>query len=249
MLASIVMGLVSPWQPKAVPLQPGNKGLRPDALPAPKQLATTEWPVIRGALDWLKKQEIIDTNGINSASDLAKARVRAALQSLGINLDRSFGDEIAASVALGEGRGEWADRITGLFNLTRYQAEVFGRTLTHNAYHAGLQAIVQSPVVKAEFPYMLYSATQDGRVRDTHWDMDGKVAHVDSPLAEEMRTLTNQWQCRCVLISLSRSDALARGIDDDTGWVEPPPEESLPPPEADDGISAIAGDFGITRTY
>lgn len=48
---------------------------------------------------------------------------------------------------------------------------------------------------------------------------------------------------------MSRDDAVARGIDDDTGWVEPPSEEILPPPDADSGISAIASDLGIARTY
>ena len=39
-----------------------------------------------------------------------------------------------------------------------------------------------------------------------------------------MQELIAQYNCRCTMIPLSRDDAIARGIDDNTGWKEPAPE-------------------------
>jgi uncharacterized protein with gpF-like domain len=84
-----------------------------------------------------------------------------------------------------------------------------------------LQQITDKPVVAELFPYWLYECTADSRSRASHVAMNGKVAHRDSPLADQMQVLIDEYNCRCTMIPLDREDALAKGIDDDTGWVEP----------------------------
>lgn len=127
--------------------------------------------------------------------------------------------EMQESFDRGEGRDEWQKRAGFLANYQRGLAETLQRTWTHRAYHAGMEEIVQEhPEVADEFPYRLYQSSRDNRTRPTHRELDGKVAHVGSPLHKRMEEQLQEWGCRCTSVPMTRDDAVQRGIDDNTGW-------------------------------
>ena len=131
--------------------------------------------------------------------------------------------EVSFAAASGESLEEFSerldDRLTNV-GLSPGQTETMYRTNTHQGYVAGQDAALRKPAVKSLFPYVRYVATQDNRVRDEHWDLDGMIAEVDSPLHELFKRALNDWNCRCTLIPM-RADHVTdlNTIEDVPGYV------------------------------
>jgi SPP1 gp7 family putative phage head morphogenesis protein len=196
---------------------------KPRAASRRRKLDTVnfEWPIFEAAATWLSGQDLLLPETLSGLSAAAKAEAIAATELFGGTLEDLVSRELQESFAKGEGALAWRKRIQSITDMADHQAEAISRTYTHRAQQAGLDEVMSDPIVGDLFPYLLYFATQDTRVRPEHAAMDGKVAHRDSPLAAEMRRLHAEWNCRCTLAPLTREDAVARGIDDDAGWVEP----------------------------
>jgi hypothetical protein len=198
-----------------------------------------DYPTIERGLDWLLDQEILTERQVNRLAGDLGTRVAIETATLHSAFDDLLRGQLAESFARSEGRDAWRDRLSktlpGLLN----HAEAIGRTYSHRAYQQGLDEVLsESKVAADEFPYDLYQATGDSRTRETHRELDDKVAHRGSPLAKLMRERHAEWGCRCTIVPISREEALSRGIDDDTGWVEPekpakPLAEVDPPKDID----------------
>lgn len=182
------------------------------------------WPQIEAATDWLLRQRILTPDQLRRLESLATAQAIDATADFASGLDDRLARELRESLALGEGSVAWGERISRVVDVTAAEAETIGRTYTHRAYNTGLESAMDHPLIQDEFPYLLYETTGDSRTRPAHAAMGGKVAHRDSPLAGQMRALVDEYNCRCTLIPISRDEALSRGIDDDSGWTEPPDE-------------------------
>ena len=179
------------------------------------------WPQIEASVDWLVNQQILTPAQLKRLESLATQQAMGAAGDFTRSLDERLARELGESLAAGEGSVAWQERLSKVVDVTAAEAETIGRTYTHRAYHEGIDEVLSDPIVGDEFPYLLYETTGDSRTRETHRAMSGKVAYKDSPLAGEMRALVNEYNCRCTLIPISRDEALARGIDDDTGYQPP----------------------------
>lgn len=183
------------------------------------------WPRLQDAVDWLLGQQILIKD------QLAKRIQDATKDQLGdfdiwaSSINDQLRNELAQSVAGGESREEWAKRMDKASLGFAANAEAIGRTWMHRSYTQGTKESLADPVVGELFPYWLYESTNDARTRATHRAMGGKVAFRGSPLADEMERLANEYGCRCTLVPIRRDDAVAKGIDDDTGWLEPAVED------------------------
>ncbi len=237
-LSAAAMGMIAPWSPKAYRIPDGNSGdvARPEKIAMAvgfggfngesekpvriARFAIDYFPIANDALNWLAGQQIL--------TPALKAKILAQAFANGVRSKILMGDalfefmhqQLEESTSAGESAKEWKTRAEKVPGLAEYQVETIGRTFGHRGFHDGLTTILNDPVVQEEFPYLQYVATKDPRTRESHAALDGKVAHKDSPLASEFNTRIQEWNCRCSLIPLSREDAAAEGIDDDTGWKE-----------------------------
>lgn len=224
--------------------QPGGRYLAAAAAAAPGDFgdddSTTFWPQIQSAVDWLRGRQVLSDRQLSRLITESEAGGLAAADQQRAAINNRLNRAIQESVLTGDSHASWQQRASQIVDLTAREAEAIGRTFTHRAYHEGLREITDEPAVKDEFPYIEYFATHDTRTRATHREMDGKVAHVGSPLAARMRELAAEWGCRCSVVPLSREDAVAAGIDDNTGWVEPSkPESTTQVVDDDEGISLL----------
>lgn len=181
------------------------------------------WPSIEAGLDWLTSQNILSNNQVQTVADSLGENISADFAAARQRFDANLRNLLSDSFASGDSRDQWRERLGSTVPALLSHAEAIGRTYSHRAYHEGLAEVLRSPAVAVEFPYFEYAATGDSRTRETHAAMDGKIAHVGSPLEKKMQALVAEYGCRCTMIPLSREDAVAKGIDDNTGWVEPPP--------------------------
>lgn len=219
-IAARVLGMVSPWKPSLTDA-PEGAGVKPQPV---RNLAVPgvgnkteglqkgqEWrfPFVEDAVEFLREKQIeleafpesmrkdlFQVEGITDGKLLTA--IRAAL---------------VESTKEGESLQQFRKRLQGVVALPKAQSETLYRTETHRSYIHGLDEALQNPVIRAEFPYVVYVATSDNRVRDTHWDMDGEVALVGSSKHEKMLALLEEWNCRCVLIPITAKEAAARGYD------------------------------------
>lgn len=189
------------------------------------------WPIITGALNWLQAQAILGAADQAALIEQAEEEAEAGGIEISSRLQSSFTRLLTAGAAASLSNEDMTALAVQQAEATRANAETIARTYSHRAYNAGMREVMSSPATTGEFPYLLYKATRDTRSRPTHIAMDGRVAHVDSPLAGEMLALADEWNCRCVVIPITRAEALRRGIDDNTGWREP--DEPLSPPRID----------------
>lgn len=111
------------------------------------------------------------------------------------------------------GRKEVIDPDGGEIKTTELGSPRRLRTIFHTnmqtAYAAGEWEQIQQD--KAEAPYLMYDAIDDGRTRPEHKAWDGTVLPVDHEWWDTHRP-PNGWGCRCGVIQLSRAEVQARGL-------------------------------------
>lgn len=111
------------------------------------------------------------------------------------------------------GRKEVVDPDTGEISVAELGSPRRLRTIfrvnMQTAYAAGDWQQIQES--KAEAPYLMYDAIDDGRTRPEHKAWDGTVLPVDDPWWHTHRP-PNGWNCRCSVIQLSRAELEARGL-------------------------------------
>jgi SPP1 gp7 family putative phage head morphogenesis protein len=109
--------------------------------------------------------------------------------------------------------------------LSRPHVETLYRTQVAQAYAAGQQTVLDHPLVADEFPYLLWVATHDTRVREDHLAMethgqDGTgVYRRDDPIWLTLWPPAS-YNCRCVVVPLSLEDAARHGSREARRWLE-----------------------------
>ena len=105
------------------------------------------------------------------------------------------------------------------------QVETVYRTNVGQAYGTGQRRVLDNPYVKLAFPYVVWNATRDARVRKAHWAMetaglDGTTIYrSDDP--EIIRVWApHAWNCRCVMVAITLADAAKRGIKQAIEWLK-----------------------------
>jgi SPP1 gp7 family putative phage head morphogenesis protein len=83
------------------------------------------------------------------------------------------------------------------------------RVNLQTSYAAGEEQQIQD--TKAEAPYLMYDAVDDGRTRPEHKKWDGTILHADDPWWQK-HTPPNGWFCRCGRLQLSARQVEAMGL-------------------------------------
>lgn len=196
-VAGEVLGMLSPWKRSAIPRR----------LAMANTIFGFRFTWLDAAWKFLTQKKLV------KASDFAKLgrdAKQAVFTAPGID-DKSVLQEIQRSIAdsLEQGKSlqEYQKLVKGKLDLSKAQTETLFRTETKRAYVAGQESAVKNPIVKAEFPAVVYSATPDTRVRDEHWELDGFCCLTSDRAYTVLKRALKDWNCRCDLIPISSDDA------------------------------------------
>lgn len=206
-VAGLVMGLMIPFKPK-----PKKTGFIAFGPWLSWRGIRTLFPWMDAAIDFLTKKKVVPASEFSS---LSMDQQQAAFTAPGME-DRDelkkLRDEIAKGQDQEEGGESFAQfraRIKDQVALTRAQTETVFRTNVKQGLVDGFQKAMKSELVSELFPAVLFSATPDNRVRETHWELDGFVCLKTDPAYKVLLRAIKDWNCRCSLIPLSLEDAEA----------------------------------------
>lgn len=170
---------------------------------------------LQEAKNFLNKQ--ISGFPLSWAGLVTREQLAAETQGLQVSasLMAKLNRELEESISKGESRETWRARVSKVIALPDHSYERIARTATHRSFHQGKAAVLGQPGIGRLFPYRQYRATMDNRVRPSHAELNKLVYHRNSELAGIAASALSAWSCRCSEIPLTRSQAVALGIDDD----------------------------------
>jgi SPP1 gp7 family putative phage head morphogenesis protein len=135
--------------------------------------------------------------------------------------------DLAKNVQFGGTLGEFQKGFEAIAGraLSPSQVETVYRTQVSQAVSAGTRAMMANPIVSGAFPYLLWTATHDGRVRPEHLAMEkhgqggSAVYRADDPMFRLLYPPAG-YNCRCHVIPLSLEDAARHGSPEARKWLE-----------------------------
>lgn len=207
-----LLGMLSPWQPRAVTYAGGQVPKQTEALPVTLADNAYKFPWIEDAVAFLESKGVVTTEQF---ARMAEADRRTVFHAPGIDTAKqlkSVQAKLVKSFEAGDDLRTFRKSIEADVALTRAQTETMYRTETKRGFVAGLDKALSAPLVRDEFPAVMFSATADQRVRDSHWDLDGTVCLRTDPMYKRLVAAANEHNCRCTIIPLSLEDAVARGL-------------------------------------
>lgn len=98
----------------------------------------------------------------------------------------------------------------GYVGLNPTKADTIFRTNIQTAFNVGHYKSMTEPMTKKLRPYWQYVTAGDGRVRDSHESMEGRVYACDDPIWDIWYP-PNGFKCRCHVNSLSKNQVENRG--------------------------------------
>jgi len=172
----------------------------------------TLFPWMDAAIDFLTTKRIVPASEFSS---LSMDQQQAAFTAPGME-DRDELKKLRDAIAKGQDQEDGGEsfasfraRIKDQVALSRAQTETVFRTNVKQGLVDGFEKSMKSELVSELFPAVLFSATPDNRVRETHWDLDGFVCLKSDPAYKVLLRAIKDWNCRCSLIPLSLEDAEA----------------------------------------
>lgn len=208
-VAGLVIGYMAPFKPKR-----RKSGLITFAGNVPATEVKSIFPWMQTAIDFLASKEIVKASEFAS---LSIDQQQAAFTAPGME-DRDelakLRDEIAKGQNQedgGESLAEFRKRVGDQVSLSRAQTETVFRTNVKQGYVAGFDKGMKSSLVSEIFPAVMFSATRDNRVRDTHWELDGFICLKTDPAYKVLQRALKDWNCRCNPIPMTLEQAEAAG--------------------------------------
>ena len=185
------------------------------------------FPGIEAAADWLNARQIVtgdelralDSQAASAAFQIARVTTREGVA----KIRDAVTDTIRDGKTLDEFHEEVADVVDEHFSPA--QVETLFRTNVGLAQAAGQRSVMEHPSVESEFPYRLWTATHDARVRPEHLAMETfgqngtAVYRADDPMWDTLWPPCS-YNCRCNVIPLTVSDAAAHGSEEARLWLK-----------------------------
>lgn len=213
---------------------PTKPPVNPAVLPGDPWL---RFPGIEAAVQYLDRRQLVTKSELlaldESARKSAFTIARVASQDAISEIRDAISEDVARGGTLKTFRQRIANAVSGS-GLGESAIEAIYRTNVGHAQAAGQRAILKHPLVADEFPYLLWSATHDGRVRKEHLAMESHgqngtaVYRADDPMWKILYPPAG-WNCRCVAIPLTLEDAAAQGSAEAARWLRTgvPPERPV----------------------
>lgn len=117
-------------------------------------------------------------------------------------------DSLDAAMKKGLSFNQWRKQAAVLeLGLPKHRLDNIFRTNLQGNYQSGKwESFLRNELA---LPYLNYSAINDSRVRPSHWALNGVIRPVGDPFWAS-HAPPNGYRCRCTLIPLSKSEALAQ---------------------------------------
>jgi len=183
-LSSWIAGAVAVWgesrEPKLITL---------DAL---GPLQKNRFPWVETAARWLMDRDVYSADEIQK-----QARGEQLPRWKSLEAVTRLRDEIAIGFPAGESFAEFHKRIKDTIDATKPELQNAFRTSTHQAFIHGSTMTLEKPVVKTQFPYVLFHSAHDTRTRATHRPLDGLLFEVGSEAYAVAKRALNDYSCRC----------------------------------------------------
>lgn len=228
---------------------------RPGDPPAPVRL-----PAIEKAARYLQNRLAYTPEEFAQLDDDAREVGFTVAKAVSLDAVEKVQAALAEDVAQGGTLRIFRARIREVIDesaLSEAKVETLYRTHVSRAYSAGQLDVHDHPLVASQFPYVLYSATHDARVRPDHLAMEhlgmlltdgsrGPVYRADDPVLRA-HWPPWAWNCRCVCIFLSLADAASYGVREAIEWLRtgiPPANPEFVP---DPGFSLPNGWVSVGR--
>lgn len=220
--AASVLGLVSIWRP-SVKRTPSGAKARPKALSLAIRGTGQPVPGDKYRFPWIEKAyEFVRDQGVLDDAELlaiAKRQRDAVFSEYaadpGIDAGsvvRAIRGAIANSLREGDDFDTFREKAAGEIAGHRAAVERLYRTEVKAGYVRGKQEVLSRPEVGEAFPYDMLASTNDTRVRDEHWAVNGYVVRRGTPEHSILMALVEDYNCRCDMIPLSEETARQRGI-------------------------------------
>lgn len=212
-VAGLVLGLLAPFKPKRRKSRI-RFSIRFASGIAPAAEVKELFPWLETAINFLASKKVI------KASEFASLSIdeqQKAFTAPGIEDQKALSDlrdEIAKGQNTadgGESLAEFRKRVGATLSLSRAQTETVFRTNVKQGYVSGFETSMKSPLVAEIFPAVMFSATEDNRVRATHWELDGFVCLKSDPAYKVLLRALKDWGCRCNPIPMTLEQAEAAG--------------------------------------
>lgn len=206
-VAGLIMGLMIPFEPKTK-----KSGLIAFGPWLSFKGIKTLFPWMDLAIEFLTEKKIVPASEFRSLSLDEQQKAFTAPGMEDRDELKKLRDEIAKgqdSPDGGESLAEFRARIKDQVSLTRAQTETVFRTNVKQGLVDGFDKSMKSPLVSEIFPAVMFSATLDNRVRDTHFALDGFVCLKSDPAYKVLLRALRDYNCRCVIIPLTLEDAEA----------------------------------------
>lgn len=214
------------------PLRELSAGLPPSPPTVPPRVTAggeprgVVFPQVAKAVEYLRTRipfteaefSQLDADARRVAVTVAGGHTLAAVEAV----RDALADDVARGGTLAEFRGVVAERLNA--GLGEHVVESTYRTFVGRAYTAGKVAVLDSPAVRSQFPYLLYSATHDSRVRPEHLALERMglngtaVYRADDPVWD-LFLPPWAWNCRCEVIPLSVRQAAGYGVREARDWL------------------------------
>ena len=185
-----------------------------DPLGGPPEGAKIRFSFVENAVQWVLAKDLATASEVSQMARADKLKVFTAPRIDDIPTLQQLRQQVSDSLATGESLYNFRKKLSDDLQLKRHEVETLYRTNTKQAYDDGLNRTLEKPHINERFGYVLYVATQDNRVRSSHWDLNELVAKVGSPLHKIFLAARADWNCRCGLIPLTYDQAKARGVSD-----------------------------------
>ncbi len=182
-------------------------------------------PLIDEAVRDLTTRQVLDRQAYDQLDQDARRVAFTVARMTSLDAVNRFRDELTKNIEEGGTLKDFQARLGAkLDGAWSSQVETAYRTHTAQAYAAGQKAILEDPLVADAFPYLLFSATHDSRVRPDHLEMESHgpgglpVYRADDPIWESLYP-PMAWNCRCVVVPISLADAARLGSAEASEWL------------------------------
>jgi SPP1 gp7 family putative phage head morphogenesis protein len=207
------------------PLRPPFGPPSPDATPEPEPVVRL--PLIEEAARHLVERGVMTPDDLDWLDQDARRTAFTLARTGSLDTLGKINDALAENTRDGGTLRDFRDRVreaAGNSMVSESKIEALYRTQQAQAYSAGQRAVLSDPLVSDAFPYFLFTATHDSRVRSDHLDMETHgqngtaVYRADDPIWDTLYPPLS-YNCRCVIMPLSVSDAARHGSREAQEWL------------------------------
>lgn len=186
------------------------------------------FPIIERAAQRLYERQVFTRQDFDNLDVEAKrtaftvARVQS-LDTIG-RLQDMVGQAAAEGHTLRQFRDGAEEVLANDSPLSDAHLETVFRTNLASAYSTGQRELLDHPLISDEFPYIMWAAIRDGRVRPDHLAMEKAglngtaIYRRDDPLIQLVWPPAG-YRCRCHVIPLTLEDAASYGVREAQEWL------------------------------